>query len=114
MKKFIKLFAVLFIALSLSSCNVSEKMADKIDKAYQENDPYTYKEVIQKLGRPSVDSTKDSDVFGRNGWITYYKGCKTQEEFEEKYDNGKTIEVLVVTFLNDLAIDADYSEICKK
>ncbi len=116
MKKGLK-FAVLACAgLMLAACAPSQGIADKINSAAttsSTSDDWTYDKCVKQLGTPTVDATASVGNIGRTGVATWYVGCKTADEATEKYNAGKTVKSLAVTFANGVAKSALWSESTK-
>ncbi len=116
MKKGFK-FAVLACAgLMLAACAPSQSTADKINSAAatsSTSDDWTYDKCVKQLGTPTVDATASIGNLGRTGLATWYVGCKDLEEVSTKYNAGKTIKSLAVTFANGVATHADWTETTK-
>ena len=97
--------------LALASCsNVSEKYAEKINKAAEVGEHYTYEDVKKDLGEDVVDITVT--VMGStSGVLIAVEGVSSLDELEDKIDNGETVKGIVVTILNSKATKAVYKEI---
>lgn len=109
LKKFLLVFVAVFSLFAFVSCGISEGYADKINKAAENDDHITYSEVIKKLDEPQIN-TIISIADNHNGAGTWIKGCDSLEEAKEKYDEGKTVYMLVITFMNNKATSATWSE----
>ena len=100
---------------SLASCfsNVSEKYAEKVEKAAEAKEHLTYEEVLEDLGDDAIDITVDLGTFlgGRSGVILAFKGCKTFDDVKEKVEGGKEIEGLMVAIGAGKAEEAEYDSI---
>ena len=92
-------------ALALTGCGVSQKDADKINEAVKANEPWTIEEVHDKYGTPTIDLVILSTVVE-----VYVNGCKTFEDVEARWDAGKKVEALVVTYLAGKTVSAVYDE----
>lgn len=116
MKKGFK-FAVLACAgLMLAACAPSQSTADKINAAAatsSESDDWTYDKCVKQLGTPTVDATVSVGSSGKSGVATWYVGCKNLDEVSTKYNAGKTIKSLAVTFVGGIAKSATWSETTK-
>lgn len=95
----------LAFALALTGCGVSAKDAEKINDAFKANEAWTIEEVHDKFGTPTVDVT----IIG-SGFELYVNGCKTLEDVQARWDAGKKVEALVVTYLAGKAVAAAYDE----
>lgn len=106
MKKLGLLFSMFCLGFLLISCGVSESYANKINKAAEKGDHYTYTEVVDDLGEATV-------AVGAAGIGVYFwiDGCDTLEEATQKYDAGKTVYCLRVNFnLKKQAVEASWTE----
>ena len=111
MKKIISMFLVCVLLacsmLVLASCsNISESYADKINKAADKKEHYTYEQVIEDLGDEAIDIT----AMG-SGVIIAIKGVTSLDELEDKFDEGKPIKGIVITVVLGKATKAAYKEI---
>ena len=111
MKKIISMVLVCVLLacsmLTLASCgNISESYADKINKAADKKEHYTYDQVIEDLGEDAIDIT-----VLKSGVIIAIKGVSSLDELEDKIDEGKTLKGIVVTILAGKATKAAYKEI---
>ena len=110
MKKVISAFLSLVLLagmiFTLASCNISESYAEKITKAAEAGEHFTYEEVLEDLGEDAVDLT-----FAKNGVIVAGKGCASLDEIEDKLDNGEKVEGIVVTVIAGKATGAKYKSI---
>lgn len=107
--KVLGFFAGLFMVFALVGCNISEDYAEKINKAADAGERYTYAEVIDDLG----DNYSGKLVL-ESGALTWYKGYDSYEEAKAAYDEGKTVKLIVVTFLGGEATGAAYDEWVKE
>ena len=110
MKKVISalLCAILLVGsvFALVSCNISESYAEKINKAKEAGEPYTYEEVLEDLGEDAIDIT-----ILKTGVVVAVKGCSSLDELEDKLDNGDKVEGIVVTMVAGKATSATYKSI---
>lgn len=116
MKKTLRIFGLAFICsllvLTLASCSAQkqlEKTAEKIRVAEAKEEPLTYEKVEKMLGEPTIDATVSVGSRGKSGLVTWYAGCKTIEEADEKVNAGKDVAYIVVTFEDGKAINAKVS-----
>ncbi|MBQ2717288.1 MAG: hypothetical protein IJF75_01650 [Clostridia bacterium] len=119
MKKTLKLVSVMLVLVALCSifaaCSkVSQGYADKINKAAEDGEAYTYTQVIEDLGDEAIDVTTDLPIVGRNGIIYAAKGCKTWDEIQAKIDAGEKVEGLTIVIAGGKATDASYGVINEK
>ena len=110
MKKLSLLVLFLLAAFVLVGCGVSEKYADKVNKAADEKEYFTYEEVVDDLGEPTYKVGGDTGIFDENGVYVWVKGCDSLEEVQEKEEDGKKLKAITITFLGGKAIKAVYSE----
>ncbi|MCM1130944.1 MAG: hypothetical protein NC087_04000 [Anaeroplasma bactoclasticum] len=110
MKRFFKWLAAGVAALSLvllvACSNVSQKYADKINKAAKDGEAITLEQVQKDLGDDRVDIL----VLG-NGVVIAVKGCKSVDDIKKKLDEGKDVEGIVVTIVLSKATSAEYRKI---
>ena len=110
MKKVISAFlaTVLLVGMifTLASCNISESYAEKINKAAEADEHYTYEVVLEDLGEDAIDIT-----ILKTGVVIAVKGCSTLDELEDKLDNGEKVEGIVVTMVAGKATAAAYKSI---
>ena len=102
------LCAILLVGsvFALVSCNISESYAEKINKAKEAGEPYTYEEVLEDLGEDAIDIT-----ILKTGVVVAVKGCSSLDELEDKLDNGDKVEGIVVTMVAGKATAATYKSI---
>ncbi len=102
----------LFALFTLASCSgVSQKMADDINAKAEAKEYYTYDELVKKLGEPTKGLKVDGgDLFGVTGAVIWAKGFDDWDSYQEAVDEGKTVKVLTVTFLNGKATIAAYGD----
>ena len=105
---------VLALGLTLASCGINAKTAEKINVAAAKGDNWTYEEVVDRLGKPTVDGYVDLGVLGKGGIVTYYVGYDTYEAAKAAYDEGKTVKILTITLSEGVAKEAKYSEWAKE
>ena len=90
--------------LSMASCsNVSESYAKKINKAADEKENYTLDQLLEDLGDEAINIT----VLG-TGVVIAVKGCSTKADLEEKWENDEEVKGIIVTFLANKAMSAEY------
>ena len=112
MKKVISAFLAILIlvgsVLTLASCNISESYAEKINKAKEAGEPYTYEQVLEDLGDDAV-------VIGVKalGVIVAVKGCTSLDDIKAKLDAGDEVEGIVISILAGKATGAKYKSITK-
>jgi len=101
MKKLSLLVLFLFAAFVLVGCGVSEKYADKVNKAAEKEEYLTYDEVIDDLGEATI-----SPILGIGDVYIWVKGCKNLDEVEDKIDEGKELKALYIKFKDGKAVEA--------
>ena len=110
MKKVISAFLSLVLlagmVFTLASCNISESYAEKINKAAEAGEHYTYEEVLEDLGEDAVDITAV-----KTGVIVAVKGCSSLEDIKAKLDAGDEVKGIVVTVALGKATGAKYKSI---
>lgn len=117
MKKIFKLsmmsLVALFALFVLVGCaGISDDFADEIEDKAEAGEHYTYEELVDKLGEPTVKAAAGlGDVLGVSGVVQWSKGCENADEVKEKLDAGKVVKTLYVTFLNGKAMSAEYEEL---
>lgn len=109
MKKILGFFAALVMVFSLASCGVSQGLADKINTAAENGEHMTYEQVSKKLGDPTIEVGGGS-ANTYTGVLTWVSGCDTLEEIEAKWEDGKKVKAIVVTFTLGKAVGAIYHE----
>ena len=105
----VQFLGALLLVVVLAACNIKESTAEKINEAFEAGEPWTYEEVIDKLGEPTVDY-----VAAGSGMAVWYKGYDSMEEAMEAYEDGKTIKAIMVTFAAGKAIASEYEEESKE
>lgn len=112
MKKVFKLSMIMVVALfslfALTSCGgVSQGMADKINDAAKNDENYTYTDLIDKLGKPVIDLTIEV-LNSRSGLVTWAKGYDNYDDYEAALKDGKDVEILIVSILDNKARTAEF------
>ena len=110
MKKVISAFLSLVLlagmVFTLASCNISESYAEKINKAAEADEHYTYEEVLEDLGEDAIDFT-----ILKNGVVIAVKGCTSLDDIKAKLDAGDEVEGIIVTVDKGKATGAKYKSI---
>lgn len=109
MKKIFGFFTALLMVFGLASCGVSASVADKINEAAKNDEHWTYSEVCKKLGDPTA-SVGAGSASSYTGAVTWVAGCDDWDDVEDKWEDGKTVKAIVVTFLVGKATSAVYHE----
>ena len=99
----------LVLGLGLASCGINAKSAEKINVAAAKEEHWTYSEVIEKFGEPTVNGYVAIGSLS-GGVVKYYVGYDTMEEVKAALEAGKTVKVLTITFVGDKATEASYQE----
>ena len=103
--------AIAFV-LTLASCGkISQKYADKVNKAAEKGEPLTFTEVKEDLGDEAVWIGTGEKIGAASGVIIAVKGCTTVDDIKAKLDEGKTVKGITVTVLLNKATAAKYTEI---
>ena len=119
MKRIFKLSMVSIVALlalfALTSCaGINQGFADEINKKAKVDEHYTYAELIDKLGDPTVDVSGNlGGIIGVTGVVQWSKGYDSISEVNAAISEGKTVPTLYVTFLNGKATSAEYKDLVK-
>lgn len=117
MKKIFKLsmmsLVALFALFALVGCaGVSQSFADEINEKAEAKENYTYEQLKEKLGDPTIDvSGSLGGLLDVSGVVTWAKGYENLEAMNEALEEGKTVKTLVVTFFNGRATAAEYKEV---
>lgn len=97
--------------LTMVGCKITQTYADKINKAYQERTPYTYNDVMLKLG-DTFDKEIDGTPSIATGNASWYEGYGSSDSERSRFikDNtsGKKIKAICVEFKNGYAVKAEY------
>ena len=107
MKKVLYLFTIFSCLFLFAGC-VSESYANKVNKAAEKNEHYSYAEVIDDLGEATLDATAGGKY--ATGIVIWVKGCDYLEEAQEKYEDGKKLYSLTITFAAGKAVSAKWGE----
>ena len=110
LKLFSSIFTMFLALVLLVGCNISQSYADKINKAAENNEHFTSKEVIEKLGEENCIK----GLIAGNGAVIAIKGIDDLDQLKEDLENGKTVKGIVVVFVFDKATSAHYGEITEE
>ncbi len=119
MKKILKLSMMSLVALvalfTLVGCaGINQNFADEINEKASAKENYTYEQLKEKLGTPTVDvSASFGGLIDVTGVVTWAKGYDSLDAMNKAVEEGKTVKTLVVTFLNGRATAAEYNEVVK-
>ena len=92
-----------------SKTRINEKYAERINNAYSSNDPFTYNEVMNRLGTPFSSEIEGSPSTA-TGYAEWFEGYVKGEEskFVKDYQNGKKVEAIYIEFINGKAVGARF------
>ena len=109
-RNLLSLMMLLLCVCTLASCSkVSESYANKINKAAENKENFTYAEVMEDLGNEAVCIGAGGDYY--TGFVVAVKGCESLEDIKAKLDEGKTVKGIRIDFLVGKAKNAEYTEI---
>jgi hypothetical protein len=112
MKKFYALLVALVLVLSLTSCSkVSQKYADKVNKAGEAGECYTLTQVKEDLGDEAIEIIVPVI---NTGVVIAVKGCESYDEIKAKLDEGKETKGIIVVIAGGEAKSADYRVITEE
>lgn len=110
-KRFTLVSIILFCCITLSGCKISQNYADEINAAYNQGTPYTYNQVMLKLG-DTFDKTVKNAPGNATGSCCWYAGYGSSDSARAKFlsdnQNGKKIKSIMVEFKNGNAVKAVY------
>ncbi len=109
MKK--KIFALaisltLILAIFLSGC-INQNMADEINEKAK-NSGYTYTQLIDDYGTPTIDRTAGKELGIIIGYVVYVKNCDNYNEYSKETKKGKKFSAVKVDVLNGKIEKATY------
>ncbi len=89
---------------------ISENYAERINNAYATGDPFTYNEIVLRLGTPIYNEAEGTPTT-MTGDCDWYKGYTSNqlEKFKEDFRSGKDISVITIKFENGIAVKAQFS-----
>jgi hypothetical protein len=112
MKKFYALLVALVLVLSLTSCSkVSQKYADKVNKAAEAGECYTLTQVKEDLGDEAIEIIVPVI---NTGVVIAVKGCESYDEIKAKLDEGKETKGIIIVIAGGEAKSADYRVITEE
>ena len=92
--------------LSFASCSkISESYAEKINKAAEAGEHYTYDQVVEDLGDNAIEI---GFSVVKSGIIIAVKGCESIDDIKQMIEAGDTIKGIVVVVTLNKAISAEY------
>lgn len=111
-KRLSVLVAVVALLFSLAACsNVSQKYADKVNKAAEEGKPYTLAQVQEDLGDEAIDIIVP---IINTGVVVAVKGCTSVDEIKAQLEAGKETKGLVIIIAGGEATSATYRVITEE
>lgn len=99
-KSVLLLVVALMLTLTLTGCGFASK-AQKIEENFKDGEEMSLKDIKDKMGDPTIDLT--ADIIG-SGVVAWVEGCDDLEEAQKKWDDGKTMDALVVTVVANKVI----------
>lgn len=95
--------------LIYSKTRISESYAERINNAYSYGEPFTYNEVMNRLGKP-FSSEINGSPSSATGYAEWFEGYVEGEEskFVKAYQNGKRVEAIYIEFINGEAVGARF------
>jgi hypothetical protein len=112
MKKFYALLVALVLVLSLTSCSkVSQKYADKVNKAAEAGECYTLTQVKEDLGDEAIEIIVPVI---NTGVVIAVKGCESYDEIKAKLDEGKETKGIIIVIAGGEAKSAEYRVITEE
>ena len=111
--KRLSLFAVVIaFVLSLASCSkVSQKYADKVNKAAEEGECYTLAQVKEDLGDEAIEIILP---VVNTGVVIAVKGCESYDEIKAQLDEGKETKGIIIVIADGEAKSAEYRVITEE
>ena len=111
--KRLSLFAVLLaFVFTLAACsNVTQKYADKINKAVENGEHYTLAQVKEDLGDEAIDIIVP---IINTGVVVAVKGCTSVDEIKAQLEAGKETKGLVIIIAGGEATSASYRVITEE
>lgn len=110
-KRFTLVSIILFCCLALSGCKNYENFANEINAAYDQGNPYTYNQVMIKLG-DTFDKSVQEAPGKATGSCCWYAGYGSSDSARTRFmrdnENGKKIKSIMVEFKNGDAVRAVY------
>lgn len=95
--------------LIYSKTRISENYAKRINNAYSYGEPFTYNEVMTRLGHPFSSEIEGTPATA-TGYAEWFEGYKKGQEskFVKAYQNGKKVDAIYIEFINGVAVGAKY------
>ncbi len=108
MKKIVSLLLICILMIGLLASCANASLAKKINKAADENDPMTYEEVLEALGKNVINETMET-AGKRNGKLLVLRGVKNDIDYRgavDKIMSGDSVRGIIVVIENDVAVKA--------
>lgn len=122
MKRIFKLsmlsLVALFTLFTLVGCaGINADFAVEIENKAKSEEHYTYDELVEILGEPTINVSGSVSLPGveikPTGIVQWSKGCSNKDALDAALEAGKTVPTLRVTFANGKATGAEYEELKK-
>ena len=84
---------------------INQKSADDINQAYENGNPFTYEELVEKYGEPTFEIIAEG-----TGIVMWALGCKDLDKYLYKSSYNEPIPTISVTFTMGFASLAEYGE----
>ena len=117
-KSLLSLVLAFICVFALFGCGLSQSDADKINEKAEAGEAYTYAEILEKYGEPTVNLTVE--LLGVRGGFLYYMEGITKEEYEAAEEEGtleealKDIKSLTIYIEGGKAKTAKFSEVTEE
>lgn len=95
----ISLISIIF----LSGC-WHKDMANEINEKVKSPQGYKYSQLIKDYGEPTIILSN----FNTIKTVIYIKDCKDEEEALEKFNKGKKLKAVYVSYVGDIVSGATY------
>ena len=107
-KSLLTLVLAFVCVFMLFGCGLSQSDADKINEKAEAKENYTYQEVVDKYGEPTFEA-----IILKSGAACWIEGVSKEEYDEKGAEAFEGAKCLVVEFLADKAIAAQFKEFSK-
>lgn len=112
MKKIYAILVALVLVFSLASCSkVTQKYADKINKAAEAGENYTLAQVKEDLGDEAIEIIIP---VVNTGVVIAVKGCESVDEIKAQLDEGKETKGIIIAIAGGEATSAEYRVITEE
>ncbi len=112
MKKFTKIAALMLVVIMsvalLASCGISEKTAEKVNKAAKDGEPMSVADLEKLCGGEATFDLRGQ--LTASGFMVWVSGCKDAEAVQKKLDEGKTPKALYVMVVGGKATTAVFQD----